>query len=271
MAQACAAPPACLWDQATAQEPLAPTLARHADADLYLEQARRNVAAWAADNFPMKPQPSEASVDLIRPTVPLDEIVVTLLYAVSQQPFRAIYEQICGWSLARKREVIDVALQDRPRREEMLREFRSGYAFIFDVVTDIGAYRDLHRHRRCQQVRQELSDELGAETPRAILEAGLETPYREALEAAGRARKAVGAVSPLAAHYLLPFATRLRFLYKMDFAEAEYISRVRSGVKGHFAYREVAWKIKEKMMEVEPELGRLIEATPPEVEDVLTR
>lgn len=34
------------------------------------------------------------------------------------------------------------------------------------------------------------------------------------------------------AHYLLPFGALGRFLFKMDFAEAEYIARVRSGVKG---------------------------------------
>ena len=46
------------------------------------------------------------------------------------------------------------------------------------------------------------------------------------------------------AHYLLPFGARSRFLFKMDFAEAEYISRLRSGVKGHFSYREIAWEMK---------------------------
>jgi hypothetical protein len=73
------------------------------------------------------------------------------------------------------------------------------------------------------------------------------------------------------AHYLLPFGARSRFLFKMDFAEAEYISRLRSGVKGHFSYREIAWEMKCKMENLEPELGRLIEATPPWVEDPLKR
>ena len=41
----------------------------------------------------------------------------------------------------------------------------------------------------------------------------------------------------------------------MDFAEAEYISRLRSGVKGHFSYREIAWEMKVKMEQLEPELG----------------
>ena len=73
------------------------------------------------------------------------------------------------------------------------------------------------------------------------------------------------------AEYLLPFGARSRFLFKMDFAEAEYISRLRSGVKGHFSYREIAWEMKCKMEKLEPELGRLMEATPPWVEDPLKR
>ena len=63
---------------------------------------------------------------------------------------------------------------------------------------------------------------------------------------------------------------RFRFL-QMDFAEAEYISRLRSGVKGHFSYRKIAWQMKEKMAALEPELARLLEATPPWVEDPLER
>jgi hypothetical protein len=74
-----------------------------------------------------------------------------------------------------------------------------------------------------------------------------------------------------ARQYLLPFGARSRFLFKMDFAEAEYIARVRSGVKGHFSYRAVAWEMKKRVDELEPELGRLMQATPPWVEDPLKR
>jgi hypothetical protein len=73
------------------------------------------------------------------------------------------------------------------------------------------------------------------------------------------------------ADYLLTIGSRSRLLFKMDFAEAEYISRQRSGVKGHFSYREIAWEMKVKMEQLEPELGRLIDATPPWIEDPLKR
>ena len=92
--------------------------------------------------------------------------------------------------------------------------------------------------------------------------------YAAAIDAA---KHAFDRLPQPAAQYVLPFATRGRFLFKMDFAEAEYIARVRSGVKGHFSYREVAWNMKLAMDKLEPELGRLIEATPSWVIDPLKR
>jgi hypothetical protein len=57
----------------------------------------------------------------------------------------------------------------------------------------------------------------------------------------------------------------------MDFAEAEYIAKLRSGVKGHFSYRNIAWQMREKMRALEPVLGEWMDATSPEVEDPLVR
>jgi hypothetical protein len=133
---------------------------------------------------------------------------------------------------------------------------------------DIGAYRDLHRHRRCQKFRQAYSGTLGYDTPKLVIESGAAEIYTAAMASALEAMRALPGI---AAEYLLPFGARSRFLFKMDFAEAEYISRLRSGVKGHFSYREIAWEMKVRMEEIEPELGRLIEATPPWVEDPLKR
>ena len=144
-----------------------------------------------------------------------------------------------------------------------MRPFHSGYPYVFDIVCDIGAYRDLHRHRRCQQVRQQFGDRLGVERPRAVDEAGAGGIFDDALRAAEAARERIRGVSEPASQYLLPFASRCRSLFKMDFAEAEYIARVRSGVKGHISYRRVAWGIKERVAELDPELGGLIRATHP--------
>jgi thymidylate synthase ThyX len=74
-----------------------------------------------------------------------------------------------------------------------------------------------------------------------------------------------------AALYAIPFGFHVRCLFKMDYAEAEYIAKLRSGVKGHWSYRTIAWLMKQKLTEHYPSLGRHMEATPPDVHDTLTR
>jgi thymidylate synthase ThyX len=267
LARACAAKPDCLWDANASAEAVAPTLARYVDADRYIASSREALRRWAQQNLPAPAGVEVDDVDLLRPSDTMSDIVATLLYTATDRPYRELYELAMNWSAPQRREVIDVALGCRERREELLRAFR-GAPYVYDIIMDIGAYRDLHRHRRCQQFRQDYGWRLGYATPQAIREAGLEGLYSSTMTAAIDAGRSL---PPPGSHYLLPFAARARFLFKMDFAEAEYISRLRSGVKGHFSYRETAWKMKLKMEEVEPDLGKLIEATPPWIEDPLKR
>ncbi len=267
LAQACALPPDCIWDSAAAAEPLAPTLARHAEPDERLAASRAALAQWAQQNLPAPRGAEPGRVDLLKPAHVAADIAATLLYPVTDRPFRELYEIACEWSAAVRAEVVDAALGEGARRGELPMGFRGGL-YAYDFTIDIGAYRDLHRHRRCQQFRQAYAGNLGFDTPPIMSEAGAAPIYQAAMEAALDAMHRLPAPS---AEYLLPFGARSRFLFKMDFAEAEYISRLRSGVKGHFSYRSIAWEMKRKMEEVEPELGRLIDATPPWVEDPLKR
>jgi thymidylate synthase ThyX len=301
IAEACSAPPACAWNEAAGCDALAPTLARHVDPDEHIAQSRRDLEQWARENLPPKRRDrmervvnrdhegepaalnrdrqgarssDKADCDAVRVLRPIDthsDIAATLLYPVTDRPFQELYELTSGWSAARRNEVIEVALRSRTKREELLREFRGGL-YAFDIVMDIGAYRDLHRHRRCHQFRQAYSGQLGYDTPEALIEAGMRESYDALMTHTFAAMQQIGgAPDSQAAHYLMPFGARSRFLFKMDFAEAEYISRLRSGVKGHFSYRKIAWEMKCAMEKLEPELGRLMEATPPWVEDPLKR
>src|SRR4051794_24222875 len=80
IAQACASEPHCIWDAQAAAEPLAPTLARHADPDQHAIQSRKDLQQWAVQNLPAAAGGASERVDLLRPTnVPAD-VVATLLY-----------------------------------------------------------------------------------------------------------------------------------------------------------------------------------------------
>jgi thymidylate synthase ThyX len=63
------------------------------------------------------------------------------------------------------------------------------------------------------------------------------------------------------ADYILPLGTRMRALFKMDFAEALYISELRSQPQGHFSYRRVAWEMYEAVRKQHPALAQHFRVT----------
>lgn len=279
---ACRRPPVNMWGElsghtAGLNDPLAPTLARHAKANEYQATVYTDLARFAKEALKGSglDDPStwgtQEPVDLVEPHDPLDETVTTLLYRVSQAPYRNILAVVRDWSEKQKRDAMETATRRRGPYDELIKEFRNGYAFIFDVLMDIGGWRDLHRHRRCQQVQQNFTTIHGYDVPPPLVAAGLDGEYRQAMDAVRSDIELLRKKDQEASLYAIPFGFKVRCLFKMDFAEAEYIAKLRSGVKGHWSYRTIAWLMKQKLAARYPALGDLIKATPPDVEDTLTR
>jgi len=144
----------------------------------------------------------------------------------------------------------------RGPHDEPLRSFHAGQRFCFDILMDIGGFRDMHRHRRCTQIEQEITRQHGYATPPDIVTAGLKARYEKAMERVADACDHMRAASdPVAELYLLPMAFRKRTLFKMDFAEALYIAELRSAPAGHFSYRDVAYSMYQAVAEKHPSLA----------------
>src|SRR4051812_35925572 len=86
IAAACAAEPDCQWGEG-AHEPLAPTLARHAEPDEFLAASRADLKLWAEQNLPAPAGLQVDCVDLVRPSHVASDVVATLLYSVTDRPF----------------------------------------------------------------------------------------------------------------------------------------------------------------------------------------
>ena len=276
---------ACLAAPATPlggdeQPPAAPTLVKYAAPSDYAGRVEHDLrAAASAVLEPLGAADHTATVDLVdRFADPLREIVATLLYRhdCAGHSYRQIHQLVAELSQARIDELFDLSLATRGRHDDLLREHRGGYAFAFDVLVDLGSFRDLHRHRRCVQVQQPLGWDhvfdrpeelfaagLGNAAALAALEAGLGDVYVDALLKAEQAAVAIGGVAPRAAEYLLPLAYRTRCLFKMDWAEAAYIIEQRTQPQGHFSYRRVAWGMYTALRERYPKLAEPIRAVDP--------
>jgi len=248
-----------------------PTLVKYANPNAYEIQSRAELSQAATEilgNIAIAPVPV---VDLVERTETLEvELAATLLYSVSHHGYRQIRGLVADMPEARVAEIVELGTRHRGRHDELLRAFHAGAALRFDILMDIGGFRDMHRHRRCTQIIQDFTMVHGYETPESgdaagLAEAGILADYRASVDAAFAASREIAASgAPGAAQsalYLLPLATRIRSLFKMDFAESLYISELRSGPAGHFSYRKVAWEMYLAVQHQHPSLARYFRVT----------
>jgi len=228
----------------------APTLVKYAMPNEYAKATRSELHAAAAELMQGQQIEPAPVVDLVEDAGSLEvELATSLLYTASHYSWRQIQRTVESLSASRVAEIVALGAKHRGRHDELLRAFSAGQSFKFDILMDVGGFRDMHRHRRCVQLIQDYTDLHGYEQPvcpgqPSLAEAGLDKTYIDAMDTAHAAYRAMSAShGPENAAYLLPLATRVRAMFKMDFAEALYIAELRSGVAGHFSYRRVAWEM----------------------------
>ena len=249
---------------------VAPTLVKYADPNRYEIETRRELQQAAAElmrDAAIEPAPL---VDLLdNDWVDSDsrskdafeiELASTLLFGHCHYSYRQVRQTIGDSGEARRREIIDLGLRHRGSHDEMPRPFSAGQQFRFDILMDIGGFRDMHRHRRCVQIMQDFTTAHGFDTPPEVEAAGIRPDYESAMKRAETAvQKLTVAASKEAsqnAQYAIPLAFRKRTLFKMDFAEAVYISELRTTPAGHTSYRNVAYAMYEAVAAKYPALAK---------------
>jgi thymidylate synthase ThyX len=241
---------------------MAPTLVKYANANEYESRTRtelEHAAAELMEGVPLEQTPK--LIDLVEDG-PLEvEIAATLVYSACHHSYRQVTERVQALTAKQRSEIIDLGMRHRSPHDELLRGFHAGQQFKFDILMDVGGFRDMHRHRRCTQIEQGFTRLHGYDTPPDIVEAGLEGRYKAAIHKVVSVSEKIGTAGPHAGLYLLPMAFRKRTLFKMDFAEALYISELRSGPAGHFSYRNVAYAMYEEVARKHPSLAKYFRVT----------
>ena len=240
-----------------------PTLVKYAEANEYEIATRRGLRQAARELMGEAEIEAAPAVDLLEDD-PLEiELATTLLYEHSHYPYRQIRRAVEGLGEARRAEIIDLGMRHRGKHDELLRDFAAGQKFRFDILMDIGGYRDMHRHRRCVQIGQTYCFAHGFDTPKEIADAGHGARYAATMRRAGEiahelatALQGRQGAETEDTQYLIPLAYRKRTLFKMDFAEVVYISELRTTPAGHWSYRKVAWEMYEAAAKRYPGLAK---------------
>jgi thymidylate synthase ThyX len=254
------------------ETPVCPTLVKYAEASAYETETRRELRQAAAELMGNEPIAAAPSVTLLEPEPLETELATTLLYQHCHFPYEQVRRRVEALSPGQRDEIVALGARHRGDHDELLRPFCAGQSFRFDILMDIGGYRDLHRHRRCTQFAQEFTTIHGFEMPEEIAAADLGGRFTQAMEhaesaastlttalegqSATPARPRPAGEVAAEAQYLIPLAFRKRALFKMDFAEAVYIAELRTSPAGHRSYRNIAWQMYEAVARRHPSLGR---------------
>lgn len=259
-------------------KPVLPTLIKYAAPNPFQAEMRIANRSWAErlglyvfGSGGFQAYSENSCVDLAPYHSLEDEIITTFLYEGGHTSYRAALDKTLHLPKSERGKILEHTFEVRGKHDPLPRAYASGYLLIYDIVMDRGGERDLHRHRRCIQIHQQPTTVYGYNIPKILNEAGLASRYIEGMAQVPRIvaefRDEVG----VEANYLLPFAYRSRTLYKMDLAEAAYITELRSGVAGHFSYREAACKMYDLLVERHPFFKGKFRVTPFETENLLKR
>ena len=202
----------------------------------YLNQRYENVRKLVAtENVECAPR---AEVRLVE-FDPESEVKVLagILFQQDHGTWEQALQHARGMNEEARRRAFDAYVPARKGRwYKVGRAFENAY-MRFEIVMDIGSYRDLHRHRMMTQERQTFSTHHGFATPVELVEAGLAAPFNAAIERAAQLFRKLESVDRDLAQYVVPLACRMRFYQWQNFRQLFWEAELRTVSQGHPDYR----------------------------------
>jgi thymidylate synthase ThyX len=186
------------------------------------------------------------------------KVAAALLYQNSSSSFSDLFSycrQLPEEELCR---IFDAACQYRETRRHKSPRGLENAVYTFEFLSDFGSYRDLQRHRTLTQERQLLSCDHGYYTPPELIESGLDTEYRAAMDTAHTAYETISKELIEEAQYVVPMAYHIRWYCTMNLRSIQWVSELRSQPAGHPAYRSLAQQLAACVIRTHPMFERFL-------------
>ncbi len=145
----------------------------------------------------------------------------------------------------------------RNRRHRPPRAFEMA-AYTFDIVSNFGMFRDLHRHRMLTMERSLLTTDYGYAVPPEADEAGVGRAYRDCLDASRDVFEAMRATMPHEAQYVVNFGYNYPYMMRMNLREATHLIELRTVPQGHTDYRRMLQSMYTDIRGAHPDLAAII-------------
>jgi len=235
---------------------LIPSFVKRAQLNEYLVATTAAGETLAADAVKLPPVVANEPVTLIDHDAHAEEnIIAAVLYSHAHHPLAQLREMAAAMNGAQRRKILEEYFgKRRHRRDKLSRAFENVY-YTFDILGNLGLYRDLHRHRILTQERQDFTTIHGYDTPPEIDEAGFKNEFDRCMERAAELYGQIYRDLPCEAQYVVPFAYKIRWYMKMNLREAVHMCELRTMPQGHPDYRFICQEMWRKIQEVHPTLA----------------
>lgn len=183
------------------------------------------------------------------------KVLAAALYRFGEMSYTEALDHIESLDEEQKRDLAESLLGRLGKYDVPLRELEYS-TYTFDVIMDQGAYAEFKRHRMMTQTPQKLTTRLGYAMPSLITEAGFDSQYVAAMDAAAETYEKLYQENPDVAQYIVPNGFNRRVLAQFNLREAYAFCQLRSAANAHFSIRRVAQRIYEEMRRVHPLLTK---------------
>jgi len=168
------------------------------------------------------------------------KVAAALLFAVSDRGLPELWTYCKSLSDEELARILDAGCNVRENRRQKSPRALEHAEFTFEIVSDFGAYRDLHRHRLLTQERQLLCCDYGFYIPAEIQNTPHEEEYCHVLNQAKEVFDLIAAELPEEAQYVVPMAYHIRWTFHLNLRALQWLCELRSSPAGHPSYRHVA-------------------------------
>lgn len=239
-----------------------PTLVKYANPLPYLQNTRQQLQALT-QQFPPSSIPADWCRLIYWDVEAEHHILAAALYRFANLDYAQCLTLVKQADPSVRRQIAETLLGGLEKHTIPLRELEYS-SFTFDLYLDQGAYFELKRHRMMTQTPQPLSTHLGYALPRAIVQAGLEVHFRQAMQMANQAFHQLAKVNRDVAAYVVPNAYNRRVLLQMNLRSADHLISLRSADNAHFSLRRVVQRMAKQIKEVMPLFAPLLRNNPAE-------
>jgi len=216
----------------------------------YLAEVRSNLEGMAPELEELESTGASVTLTDWDPEAEI-KIAAAALYAVSEASDASLLDAAREMSPLERAGVIAAMVGDRGNRRHRPGRAFERTTYRFDVKCDIGAFRDLQRHRLMTLEWQRYSTRLGYDLPDEIEELGFGSRWAGLMDASGELYETLRQdLGPDVAQYAVPFAFNIRFVMEMNPRQAFHLIELRSQSAGHPAYRRVAHEMHRAIREV---------------------